>query len=144
MKNLLAGSYDTNLPGEGDTIIPESPATVEMEVGEWTAIEVSLKSIYNWKRSGVGVVFYLESGADKGQLWGGDGGAVPAGTPPDGYPAGSRYCVTDTMASGGKATIWFKATGAGEAVIKAAVPASATKRTKALGPNAGVTITIGP
>ena len=50
--------------------------------------------------------------------------------------------MTDTMASGGKATIWFKATDAGTAVIKAAVPASTVKRTKALGPNAGVTINI--
>jgi len=142
MKQLMVGAYSGYL-SDGDTLHLESEAALDMEVGDWEEISVSLRSTWDVTRGGVGVVFYFDSGSDKGELWGGDGSAVPEGSsPPESFPSGSRYCVTDDMDSGGQATIWFKATGAGSAVIKAAVPASSLRLSNALGPNASVSINI--
>jgi len=144
MKQSLSHTL-TNLDGQANTIVLESGSTVPMHVGDWTKIEMSLKSTLNKPRSGYGIVFYIDdTSTGAGQLWGGDGEAVPAGTPPAGYPAGSRYCITGEIDApdNGKAAMWFKATAIGTVIIKAGVPANTQKHTKELGPSAPVTITI--
>jgi len=145
----LAFGPEDYLDGQADRIIRESSATVSMKVGEWTEIEMSLESYLEVKRSGYGIIFYIDSksGGGDGELWGGDGSAVPIddpANPPETYPSGSRYCITGEMdpPASGKASIWFKATSAGTVVIKAGVPANANKHTQAVGPSDAVTITI--
>jgi len=146
MKQSLSHTL-TYLDGQADTIVLESGSTT-IEVGDWAKIEMSLKSSgYLKPRSGYGIVFYIDdTSTGAGELWGGDGDAVPAGTPPAGYPAGSRYCITGEIGAPyyGKAAIWFKATATGTVIIKAGVPANTQKHTKELGPSDPVTITISP
>ncbi len=122
-RQVLSGSWGGDLTGAARYMNKTMPAGGSVIGGATIEVEVLTSATSGVPRSGYGVVFWIDSATGgTGAIYGGDGSGEPAGFPP-----GSRYDVTGTMAGGGKARIYLHVLTAGTIKVKAKIPANVLK-----------------
>ncbi len=122
-RQVLSGSWGGDLTGAARYMNKTMPAGGSVIGGATIEVEVLTSATSGVPRSGYGVVFWIDSTTqDRGAIYGGDGSGEGSG-----FPSGSRYDVTGTIAGGGKARVYLHVLSSGTIKVKAKIPANELK-----------------
>jgi len=125
INNLILGRSDVNAKTP-TTLTKATPAgNPTVPIGGTQKIYLQVKNVNAVAMGGVGVVFTITG---NGELLGGRGSADGL-TDPDGgtFPAGSRWDISGTRASGGYAILTVRVTGSGQITVNAKIPKNPAK-----------------